>query len=565
MFCRVYNIYSVIEKYLPGVYAPVDNSTDRYTYAAGSTAGGAVIYDNGLFLFSHHATDPTSGKLCNAFDLVRLHLFGDKDDDAKPETPVNKLPSFLAMRDLALSDNAVSELLDQERYQEAAKDFSGLSTADNEGAENWPSLLKKNENGSYDKSAENATIVLANDPRFKGNLRLDNFSHRVMITGPLPWCQDDFPRPWGNNDRALLFIELEKFLHIRSYPIDDTAFQAVSTKNSFHPVKDYLNSLTWDGIPRLDTLFIDYLGAADTPYTRAVTRKAFVAAVARVMVPGIKYDTMTILAGQQGLGKSTLLSKLAGEWFTDSLSKMGDKEAQENIQGKWIIEIAELDALNRSDITSAKNFISKQSDHFRAAYGHFSETHKRQCVFFGTTNIHDCLHDMTGGRRFWPVDVGLIPRKKNVFQDLDAERDQIWAEAIHYWNAKETLFLSPELERAAKVVQEDHRDIDPWEESIRQFLDKPIPKDWNDWELPRREIFWGGNEKTVEPLVQRSRVCAREIWCELFLKPEVYFRQIDARRINGILESFSEWQKTTPAPMGKPYGTQRGYRRKSTD
>ena len=555
-FCKVYDIYRAMDDLLPGVYEPTD-IPGRYTYTGGSTTGGAVIYDDGRFLYSHHATDPCGGRLVNAFDLVRLHKFGDQDDDAAAGTPTNRLPSYNQMRQLASADTAVSTLLNTERYEAAVAAFGEAD----ENASEWMALLKKNEDGGFEKSAENAQIVLMNDPRFK-NIALDESAHAVTITGPLPWCPDNYPRRWGDGDRAFLLIELEKLIKLKSNPLLDAAFQACTITRAFHPVKKYLAGLAWDGTPRLDTILVDYLGAADTEYTRVITRKAFTAAVSRIMNPGCKYDTMLILIGKQGRGKSTLLIKMGGAWFSDSIKSFDGKEAMESIQGKWILEIAELDAMNRSEISAVKSFLSKTEDHFRAAYGRFSETHKRQCVFFGTTNNLNCLQDPTGGRRFWPVDIDQIPRTKDVFEDLDNERDQIWAEAVVRWKSGEPLHLSGELIKSAYEAQESHREQHPWEAIIKQFVDLPIPEDWNTFSLEQRRMYWsrgmtGYNGKVVE----RTRICAIEIWCEALQKNKGDITQRESRQINQLLSVMDGWEKNTPAAMGPDYGNQRGFKR----
>lgn len=552
-FCRTYNIYSAMDKFLPGVYVPVDNIPDRYTYAAGSTTGGAIVYDNGTFLYSHHATDPCNGRLVNAFDLVRLHLFGDKDDEAQPGTPTNRLPSYTEMCALAVSDPDVAALLAAERYQKATKDFSGTEA---EAASDWMKLLEPNGNGGFAKTLKNYKIIINNDPNFKGKIRMNLFSGRIDVVGELPWTRATNSPLWTDTDTTELRAYMEPIIGRASKNDVADAVDACAGEHAYHPVRDYLNSLTWDGTPRLDTLFIDYLGAADTPYIRAVTRKSFTAAVARVMTPGIKYDTMVVIIGTQGRYKSTILAKMGGAWFSDSLRNFGTKDSMETIQGTWINEIAEMQAMNNSEIDAVKAFLSKQSDYYRAAYGHYAAEHLRQCVFFGTTNTHDCLRDTTGGRRFWPVDIDLQPRKKDVFRDLDAERDQLWAEAVVRWRLGEPLHLPPELEAEAGLVQEDHRERHPWEGKIEEFIAKPVPADWLKWDENRRSMYWGGGIHFDGELVQRKRICAVEIWCECLGKTQGDFQQRYARMINQLLEKMPGWIRIGVREAGLPYGKQ---------
>ena len=557
-FCRTYNILSAMDKFLPGVYVPVDNTSDRYTYTAGSTTGGAIVYDNGTFLFSHHATDPCGGRLVNAFDLVRLHVFGDKDDAAEAGTPTNRLPSYTEMCKLAVADTDVAALLAAERYQKATKDFSGAAA---EEAANWMKLLEPNGNGGYAKSLKNYKIIINSDPNFKGKLRLNLFSGRIDVVGELPWTRATNSPLWTDTDTTELRTYMEPIIGKASKNDVADAVDACAGEHAYHPVRDYLNALTWDGTPRLDRLFVDYLGAADTPYIRAVTRKSFTAAVARVMRPGIKYDTMVVIIGTQGRYKSTILSKMGGTWFSDSLRNFGTKDSMETIQGTWLDEIAEMQAMNNSEIDAVKGFLSKLSDYYRAAYGHYAAEHPRQCVFFGTTNTHDCLRDTTGGRRFWPVDIDRQPRKKDVFRDLDTERNQLWAEAVMRWKLGEPLFLPSELEAEAGVVQEDHRERHPWEGKIEEFIARPIPGDWLKWDEERRRMYWGGGINFDGKPVQRTRICAAEIWCECLGKAQGDFQQRFAREINQLLEKLSGWESVGVRDAGFPYGKQRCFER----
>lgn len=557
-FCRTYNIYSAMDKFLPGVYVPMDNMADRYTYAAGSTTGGAIVYDDGTFLYSHHATDPCGGRLVNAFDLVRLHRFGDQDDAAQPGTPTNRLPSYTEMCKLAVADPNIAALLNKERYQEATKDFAGAAA---EAAADWMKLLERNgANGGFAKTLKNYKIIINNDPNFKGKIRKNLFSDRIDVVGALPWVRATASPLWTDTDTTQLRTYMEPIIGKASKNDIADAVDACAGEHAYHPVRDYLNGLTWDGSPRLDTLFIDYLGAADTPYIRAVTRKSFTAAVARVMTPGIKYDTMAVIIGTQGRYKSTILAKMGGAWFSDSLRNFGTKDSMETIQGTWINEIAEMQAMNNSEIDAVKAFLSKLADYYRAAYGHFAAEHPRQCVFFGTTNTHDCLRDTTGGRRFWPVDIDQQPRKKDVFRDLDGERNQLWAEAVVRWKLGEPLHLPKNLEAEAGVIQEDHRERHPWEGMLEKFISKPIPADWAKWDENHRNMYWSGGVKYEGKLVQRTRVCAQEFWCEYLGKSIGDMQQRHTREINQLLEKMQGWKNVGVRYAGVPYGKQRCFK-----
>ncbi|GMA52657.1 hypothetical protein GCM10025857_40140 [Alicyclobacillus contaminans] len=297
---------------------------------------------------------------------------------------------------------------------------------------------------------------------------------------------------------------IERVLGFRTRDVIQDALVQCAAKNGFNPVAAYLDSLEWDGVPRLDTLYVDYLGADDHPYTRAVARKAFTAAVARAMTPGCKFDYMTVVCGPQGIGKSTLFTKLGRDWFSDSIKTFEGKDAAELIQGVWIVEIGELEAFSKTDIKVVKQFLSKLDDQYRAAYARTTERHPRRCVFFGTTNDHEYLRDPTGNRRFWPVDAMMQEPTKSVFTDLtDEEIDQIWAEAVMRWRLGEPLFLSAELEEEAEKRRQVHMERDTLEGQIEAFLERPIPVDWQKWTLERRRLFWGGGIRDDITLVPR--------------------------------------------------------------
>ncbi len=563
-FCRCYDVRSAIDTFLPGIYEPVDGMEDRLTYTGGSTTGGAVLYDSGKFLYSHHATDPAGGRLVNAFDLVRLHKFGDDDDAAEAGTPTIRLPSYTAMCELAAADEQVSHLLLSERWAEATAGFQPVDPDKDRGPGDDGAWLQKMElhrkTGLPLPTVDNIRTILENDPLLAGKFALNAFSGRDEVLGPLPWQNTEGRRNWTDTDDAGLYWYLEKAYQIYSGKKVDEARAICCELHAFNEVTDYLRGLVWDGTPRLDTLFVDYLGAEDTPYNRAVTRKSFVAAVARAMNPGTKYDNMTILAGPQGIGKSTLLDKMSRGWFCDSIRTFEGKEPSELLQGVWIVEVGELDAFRRSDVARIKQFLSQRSDRFRAAYGRHVRDLPRRCVFFGTSNTYEFLTDATGNRRFLPVDVGEQPRKKCVWVDLDGEVDQLWAEAVARWRLGEDLYLTGELEAAAQAAQEAHREEVEQAGPIRDFLDKDVPADWSKWELDQRRAFWAGSVVDSVVLVDRDRVCALEIWCELYGRSATDLRRADAHTINQAIACVHGWAKSKSAMrFGAPYGVQKGW------
>lgn len=563
-FCRIYDIYNAIETFLSGEYTACDDGTGRFTFTGGSTVGGAVVYDNGNFLYSHHATDPTSGKLVNAFDLVRLHRFGTLDDDAKPETPTNKMPSYTAACEFAVMDTEVAALLNQERYDKAVQEFSAPPLDSSTETANWISKLAVSPTtGRPAKTTDNVLVILENDPLLKGKLAFDEFANRGLVLGVFPWgssINGTAAQQWTDIDDAGLRHYLE-----RTYGINgkERVYDAVALclhKHAFNDVKNYLKGVEWDEVKRLDTLLVDYLGAKDTPYTRAVIRKSMVAAVARAMTPGCKYDYMPILSGPQGLGKSTFLRLLGKRWYSDSLTTFEGKEASEMLQGIWINEIGELNGLSKSETNSVKQFLSRTEDIYREPFGRRTGIHPRQCVFFGTTNDTEFLKDRTGNRRFWPVDCGVLQPTKNVFIDLDNEVNQIWAEAYVYWQLGERLYLTGAAEAESKIEQEIHRESNAKEGVIREFVERAVPVGWEKRTFAEKRLYWSSEfGAATGETVERDRICAAEVWCECLGGELKFMRRADALEINGILSGLEGWKRHGSTARFSGYGHQKGF------
>lgn len=566
-FCRTYSITQAMDKFIPGMYEET-GIPGRYTYTGGSTSAGAIVYDGDLFLYSHHATDPCSGQLVNAFDLVRLHRYGDLDNDAKEGTPVSKMPSFMEMSRLAVNDTAVSDLMSQEKLEKAREAFQTpektVSGADYDLS--WLSKLTKDGNGKYEKTINNVVIILENDPLLKGRIVTDEFASCGMVLGRVPWNQTEEKRRWKDVDDAGFYRYVEVFYGLTGREKLDNALMIVSAQNRINEVKQYLQGLKWDGVKRLDRLLSEYLGAEDTAYTRAVMRKSLCAAVARAVNGGTKYDYMPIFTGPQGIGKSTFLRILGKDWFSDSLTTFEGKEAAELIQGTWINEIGELSAFTKQETQVIKQFLSKTDDIYRAAYGRRTDKYPRRCVFFGTSNDSEFLKDATGNRRFWPVDVGVHPAKKSVWNQLPLEVDQIWAEAYVYWAMGEPLYLPKEIEDLAKDQQEKHRESSGKEGIILDFLERPIPSNWDTMDLQKRRIFWSGNMSLPDgvELVPREKVCAAEIWVECFGSELKYMKRSDSTEINNILLGMKGWERIKSTRRFGAYGQQRGFERGTT-
>ena len=562
-FCRTYSITEVIEEFLSDIYVPGKDDT-RYTYAEGRTTGGVVIYDD-KFSYSHHGTDPASNILCNAFDLVRLQKFSELDEDAKEGTPANRLPSFIKMSEFASGDKKVLETIGKEKMEAAKEDFDAVETNDDNDTE-WLNKLEYTESGKLRSTISNFSLIIENEPLLKGKIAFNEFSNRANVVGQLPWRKKDNLQDWCDTDDSGLREFIEKYYGISSTAKCADALALSYEKHSFHPIKDYLNGLMWDEEKRIDTLFIDYLGAEDNSYVRTVARKILTAAVTRVMHPGCKFDNMPVLSGPQGLGKSTLIKKLGMEWFSDSLTTVSGKEAYEQLQGVWVIEMGEMMATKKADIEATKHFLSKTEDIYRVAYGRRTSRFPRQCIFIGTTNDREFLRDKTGNRRFWPIDVGIQKPKKSVFIDMDDyEVSQIWAEAVELYKSGEKLYLSGEEEKEAQKQQDSHSEESAKAGLIEEYLNKPLKNNWYELSINDRRSYIQGGDFGEEPegTIMRTKTCVMEIWCELFNGDPKQLTPMMAREINDILNGLHEWEKAKGSlRFGKSYGKQRAFIRK---
>ncbi len=561
-FCRTYSVEEVIETFLADVYEECGEG--RYTFIPGSCAGGLVMYDNGKFVYSHHGTDPIGGKLVNSFDLVRIHKFGELDQDAEPGTPTVKLPSYLAMQEFCLADEAVKVTLGTEKLASAKDDFEVI-----EDTEAWLKQLEYNKKGELVASLANLVLILRNDPNLQG-IAYNAFKSSAVILEPMPWRKPaDWKGPsWSDDDDASLRVYTEKVYNIWSPAKLSDALAAVSHERSFHPVREYLDGLPeWDGIPRLEELLIDCLGAEDSPYTRAVTKKTFTAAVARVMNPGCKFDCMLVLCGPQGIGKSTIFQKLGGKWFTDSLSMndMKDKTAAEKLQGSWILEVSELAGIKKAEVEAVKSFLSRQTDKYRPAFGRRTVEYPRQCIIVGSTNADmGFLRDSTGNRRFWPVQVRGVGPDRAPWALNDYTVEQVWAEALETWKAGEELFLTGDVAREALEQQKLAMENDERLGLIKEYLDRLLPENWEDLSLGERRQFIHGTEfGTAEGTVERDRVCVAEIWGELFCKDLAMAKRFEIDEVHSLMQQIEGWERYQGNKGGKLrfrlYGMQRAY------
>jgi len=554
-FCRTYSIPEAIDQFIPDAYLKCD-IPGRYTYSGGSTAAGLVIYEDEKFAYSNHGTDPASGKLCNAFDLVRLHKFADLDEDVAGDTEGTKLPSYKGMLELIQGDDNTKLTLGQEKLSNAKEEF------DIEEDENWLAKLEYNNRGFLENNLKNLTLILRNDERLKG-IVFNQLSDGLEVIGNIPWKHPS--KFWRDADDAQLICYIDECYGTFSKINYDVAVTRVTDDRSYHPIREYLENLPeWDGVERVDTLLIDYLGATDNEYVRAVTRKTLCGAIARVMHPGCKFDTMLVLNGPQGIGKSTLISKLGGDWFSDSLhlNDTKDKTAAEKLQGYWVIEIGELAGLKKAEVDTLKGFLSKQNDIYRAAFGRRTVPHMRQCIFIGTTNAENgYLRDTTGNRRFWPVKVPGSTAKK-VWNLTVNDIVQIWAEIKFLYEQGEELFIDKELSKLAEWEQREAMESDEREGLVEEYLNILLPEDWISRSVFERRAFIRNDEfETQIGTILRERICVAEIWNECFGRDLGSLKRQDSNEIAAIMAKINTWEKMQGAKKFNKYGAAKGWRR----
>lgn len=555
-FCRTYSIHEAIEAFVPA-YIPCDEP-NRYTYTEGTGAAGVVTYDD-KFSYSHHGTDPTSGQLCNAWDLVRLHKFGALDADADPTKPVTSRPSYKAMTQLATEDERVRTQLVNDRMAEVEADFTALPEQTDTDPDAWKGQLKITDKGALAATIDNVAIILRNDPQLAGVLALNEMEHSIVARRSMPWRKVTSDSAWIDADDSALRYYLERVYGLSGKDRIFDAVNVVAEENKFHPVREYLNSCTWDGVPRVDTLLIDYLGAEDNEYTRAVTRKTLVAAVARIFRPGCKFDYMLTLRGRQGRGKSTLIGKLGGEWYSDTFSTMQGKEAYEQVLGVWLVEVGELAGMKKAEAETIKLFISKQTDRFRPAYGRRLQEFPRQCIFIASTNESMFLRDMTGNRRFWVVDTPGDPTK-DVWDELTPDVvKQIWGEAVALYREGEKLFLPRELEDVARQVQADYEEDNPKVGIVAEYLDRLLPEGWEKLDPYSRRMWL---ETDTVGTIKRMNVCALEVWVEALGGNPDRVDRYALKEVHDIMAVIPGWRRhKSGRATFPPYGQQRYYER----
>lgn len=549
LFNRVYfPITKAVDKFLSNEYEPTDNE-NRYHFIQSSSMAGVEIVEGGKFVYSHHAKDPAYLKLCNAFDIVRIHKFGN-DDEQK---------SYKAMCEFAMKDEEVTQLATAERLADAEVDFKNIDG-------DWTKKLKYQPRSQVlENSVYNLNLILNNDPDFR-NFAYNEMANRIQVKGPLPWERPEGNAFWRDADTA----QIKSIIDIRYLPFSsrnhDVAFTKVADDRRFHPLRDYLDSLpAWDGVKRVEDVFIRYLKADDTEYIRTVTRKTFAAAVARIYVPGIKFDCVPVLDGDQGIGKSTIVKDLVtADYYSETLSltDMDDKSGAEKLQGFWVVEIGELAGMKKADIEKVKAFLSTSDDKYRPSYGKVVESHPRQCIIIATVNgERGYLRDITGNRRFWIIKVHQKKQKKT-WNFTEEYRRQFWAEAKEIWKSGEKLYLEGDILEEAEKAQKGALEADERVGMVEEYLNTRLPDDWDSMDMFSRRNYLSGSEfgnPVHTGSIVRTEVSNAEIWCECFGKSLQELKASDSYSIAAMMAQIPGWERTTNIKRQPIYGRQRLY------
>lgn len=536
-FCRAYTCAEAIEKFLARSLAPLN---EPGTYAlAGETKMTVAIDSERQVAWCNDSDVPR-----NAFNLVRHYSFGELDASVKDRTAIKRLPSYKAMLKLCREDVAVRKNL-----------IHGIGTHEANDTDDWELKLTLNDNNQIEKTGLNIKLILLNDPKLS-KVRFDRFTKRD-ITQCSDFCNERDNRIDDESvGKICLYLENQYGLQL-SQPRILEMLKTTSKERGFNPVQNFIMSDSWDYVERIDTVVIRYLGADDTPLTRAQTRKWMIGAVARAFAPGCKFDHILTFTGPQGVGKSTFLNIIAGEWFSDSFSfAHDDKTKIEDITGAWIVEISELNGMKRAhDAEAAKAFLSRVRDDVRPAYARKSESIPRSNVFAATTNETEFLQSCNGNRRWWIIPIKGNGEVTEWIDELKAEVPQLWAEARHYYTLNEPLYLPSEFEDAANQRQAEYTTAagDELLEEIEAFLNRSVPTAYAGWPLSRRLQWQQWAVDSSSYLDDQYKQIGTELLT--IVSPKMIKRELpndtirtsyrySSQYINSLMEHISGWERS---------------------
>lgn len=504
-------------------------------------------------VYSHHAGDPAFNRACSAFDLVRLHHYGELDEKVSSQTPVNRLPSHQAMLELIQDNERVSAEL-------VGLDFVKLMDDTVITPNAWLTGMKRNKNGNYIDCIENWDLIKQHDPLF-ATFRFNALAYSNELD-PLPhWrhARDTLPT-MSAADRAQIYHYVEREYGIKAArSLLDEHIDTTARRRVVNPVRDYLEGLVWDRVPRVET---SLPGVRPTAYTRLVARKVLVAAVARMLDPGCKWDHTLVLYGNEGLGKSYWVARLS-RGYSASLGRIGDKDTLLTMHRSWIMISDEGHSLRKADAEVQKEFLTRTEDVFRLPYERETLAHQRPCVIWSTTNDEVFLRRQEGNRRF------LIVRcedKVDFEQLTDAYVDQLWAEAVYLYRAGERLFLTQDEAELAAEERESFIEEDALAGLIESYLETPKPDDWNEMSVEARQTWLRNRADDVvdEGTERQDEVCSLQIWAEAMGRRIGEHRRTDLLEISEAIKRLPNWESSSRIERIPNYGPQTVFRRKTS-
>lgn len=569
VFNKVYdNLEELIDIFeLP--YDMVSENRYRFQGASGAPGMGPIEGSDNLF-YSHHSHDPAYGVTCSAFDLVRLHKFSHLDEDCSDKTPINRLPSNSEMLKFAVSDPRV-----RAEASKAATPFDAVigddfreemeGIADSVDPKAWLDRLDIDEKTmEFTDSINNIELIAKNDPVLQKVYYNSVFNRMEVLNGNLPW-REVTPKEnvFTEHDSTEARMHIEKHYHNLRLSVErfDFVMAKVIEYRRWNPVEEYLLSLEWDGVCRLEE---SLPGVIPTTYTRMVARKIFTAAVARILDPGVKWDHMLMIYGKGGLGKSHWIEKMSRGW-SDSLGKIGDKDTVQKMFGTWITVADEGHALRRAGFDQLKEFITQTKDSIRLPYAKNMTSTPRHNVFWGTTNDHSFLLREEGNRRFLVVEA---VNRCDFSEMTDEYIDQVWAEAVHLYRSGESLVLDDTELKMAEGVRELYTQEDSLTGMIEEYVDTEVPDNWDQMNpLDRMDFLNGGGVMAdfgdSPDLVQH--ICAIQVWCEVLERRRGDSKPADISRISETLRNMSGWRQAATRLPIRGYGRQVVFERVSVD
>lgn len=616
VFCRLWTVPDAIDRFLSDKYTLCDATGNdvRYTHEGGSTKAGLVIYGadsdgEPIYAFSNHSTDPVTllgggngGSEVNAFDLVRIHLFGDLDDDKKEGTRSDRTKSYQAMQDFLIKDGDYRLALRREMKEAQAEklagaksDFTdGLDMGDSDDAgvsgeedDTWEAMLDVDKHGMCKNTIQNAKLLLENLPELRGLFGYNEFDNTVMLLRRPVWepaASEEGewrPRTFEGADMAALRLELERHGIGMKEKIAD-AFCIVYMQQKYNPVREHFSECAerWDGVRRNGGLLQEWLEAEDSELTREVMRKTLIGMVKRVMEPGCKFDTSLALVGGEGAGKSLFLSRICLRKhekglnvFNDSFTydMIGSKEAIEQVVGSLGVECGEMVGFDRKEVGAVKHFLTIQTDKVRLPWGEGTRQYNRQCVFFNTGNRVDFLRGNDGNRRYWVVELSTDMSEEarrhrralanRIHDEFKGEIiDQIIGEAVCDYMMGEQPILDIELELEAHKMQMEHAEASPIIDGLAGYLDTLLPVEWSRRSKAERMGYFAQMADSLQErgVAARQTVSFTEWWLEGCQKGNVQPRHSDREAFRSGCKQLGWVERAGKGPhRAGVYGPQR--------